>query len=957
MKIGLLGGLRVEHSGAPLEVTGSMQLAVLFRLAIDAGTTVSYRAIAEDVWSDDAPENTRAALQSIVSRLRAQLPPDVIESAPGGYRLAVARRDVDALVFVDLVAEASVADPPTAASLASDALALWAGEPWTPSEGFDWFVRDLERDRRSALALGGVVRMVESRSAIPAPLTSLVGRERELALVADQLGHNRLVTLIGPGGAGKTRLAVESARARDGAILVEFAPVDEDEVLAAVLAATGREIRTAESTSEGSTIRDRVLNALAGREVLLVLDNCEHVVGAVATVAVDLLGALPRLRILATSREPIGIPGEAFVAVEPLEHPGPGHHSDTSGLLSFSAVRLFAERAEAATGTALDEESLTTAARICSRLDGLPLAIELAAAKLRTMTPGEILVGLDDRFTLLTGGRRAPLARHQTLRAVIDWSWSLLSDRERRALSWLSVFPAGADVADIGALARAIGVPSDSFDDLVDRSLLQRSGGRFRALETVREYGIERLASAGELEAARRAHVRHMVDSALRHDQALRGPEVHAAIAWFDAEEDNIAGALRFAVESELAADAVDLVTSCIWYWLIRDRPEESASWVMQIAPLAAAVDSDNARLLGIISPIIAAFSGSSDPLGDESEARLQQIGATLPFFEVSAESSELAQLAVTLLRSFASEVGMESWMTRVRVPRGEELGLSGWPTATLNVIRAATAQNRGDVDELGEASKSAIEQFTGLGDWWGLALAQQMRSEWFSVNGDLDAALAMSELATENLERITSSWDLAQQRALTVSLLLRLGRRDEAFALLEELLGEAEAGGNTRTLATVVSIALNVSLSVGDPIAARAHLERLDELMAELSSVPRQTRAIAEAGRAGIARLDGDWAGAELALRNALDHAIASHDHPIVGQVTLEIGMLAVDRGDLRGALRALDLASAIVGAEDATDPRVIAITGAARDAGVGRADTSPTRPIALQSLRELMP
>ena len=957
MKIGLLGGLRVEHAGAPLEVTGSMQLAVLFRLAIDAGTTVSYRAIAEDVWSDDAPENTRAALQSIVSRLRAQLPPDVIESVPGGYRLAVAREDVDALVFVDLVAEASVSDPPTAVSLASKALTLWAGEPWVPSDGFDWFVRDLSRDRRSALDLGGTARAAESRTTIPAPLTSLVGRERELALVADQLGHHRLVTLLGTGGAGKTRLAVETARTRDAAVLVELAPVDEDEVLAAVLAATGREIRTAESASEGSSMRDRVLDALAGRDVLLVLDNCEHVIDAAATVALDLLGALPRLRILATSREPLGIPGEAFVAVEPLEHPGPGELVDSSGLLSYSAVRLFSERAEAATGQPLDEAALAIPARICARLDGLPLAIELAAAKLRTMTPAEILAGLDDRFTLLTGGRRAPLARHQTLRAVIDWSWSLLNDQERRALSWFSVFPAGVDAGDAAALAKAMGIPSEAFDDLVDRSLLQRANGRFRALETVREYGIERLATAGELEAARRAHVQHMVESAKRHDAQLRGPDVHAAIAWFDAEEDNIAGALRFAVESELAPEAVDLVTSCIWYWLVRDRTEDTASWVAQIAPLAKSVDSDDARLIGVISPIIAAFSGTSDPLGDESENRLVQVTASLPFFTVTAEASDLAQLAVTLLRAFSTEVGTEGWMTRVRIPHGDELGLGVWPTATLDVIRAATAQNRGDVDELGHASEAAITQFTKIGDWWGRALAQQMRSEWFSVTGNLEEALSMSRLATENLKRITSSWDLAQQRALTVSLLLRLGRRDEALALLEDLLAEAEESGNVRTLATVVSIALTVSVSVGDQVAARAHLARLDELIAALSSVPRQTLAIAETGRAGIARLEGDWRRAERALRDALEYALASHDHPIIGQVALEAGVLAVDRGDIRGALRALELASAIVGAEDATDPRVIAITRAAADAGVGRADIPSNRPTALQSLRELMP
>ncbi|MEP6478751.1 MAG: ATPase, partial [Rhodoglobus sp.] len=189
MKIGLLGGLRVEHEGRAVEVGGAMQLAVLFRLAVDAGTAVSYRAIAEDIWGADAPENTRAALQSIVSRLRSQLPSGVIESTVGGYRLAIGRADVDALVFADMIAEASVAGASAAPRLASEALGIWGGDPWIPSENFDWFERDLRRDHAAAIDLGGVASARAAASPIPVPLTSLIGRDDELAMIADQLAN------------------------------------------------------------------------------------------------------------------------------------------------------------------------------------------------------------------------------------------------------------------------------------------------------------------------------------------------------------------------------------------------------------------------------------------------------------------------------------------------------------------------------------------------------------------------------------------------------------------------------------------------------------------------------------------------------------------------------------------------------------------------------------------------
>lgn len=212
MRIRLLGGLNVEHDGRTVTVTGGMQLAVLFRLAVDAGCAVSYRGIAEDIWAAGEPENQRGALQSIVSRLRTQLPPGSIESAAGGYRLVLSRPDVDALAFEDLVAAADAAtSDEDARRYSTEALALWRGEPWVPSADFDWFVRDLVRDRARALKLGGVVAPAASAASlsatpraaiprIPVPLTALVGREHELVGIGEQLAISRLVTIVGTGG-------------------------------------------------------------------------------------------------------------------------------------------------------------------------------------------------------------------------------------------------------------------------------------------------------------------------------------------------------------------------------------------------------------------------------------------------------------------------------------------------------------------------------------------------------------------------------------------------------------------------------------------------------------------------------------------------------------------------------------------------------------------------------------
>jgi predicted ATPase len=935
-----------------------MQLAVLFRLAVDAGTAVSYRAISEDIWGMDAPGNTRAALQSIVSRLRSQLPPGAIESTVGGYRLRIARSEVDALVFTDLIAAASVGGP-DAVRLASEALALWAGEPWIPSENFDWFIRDLGQDRERALELGGTMAAVCAH--IPAPLTRLVGREAELATIADQLETSRLVTIIGTGGAGKTRLALAGASRSAGSVLVELAPVGPGEVLGAVLAATGREIRTVEGGSEAVGTRDRVLEALIGREILLVLDNCEHVIDAAASLAEDLLSTLPQLRILATSREPLGIPGEAFVGVGSLPHPVDAQIDSLapSELGGFAAIELFCQRATAARGVELRGEEVVTAARVCARLDGLPLAIELAAARLRTMSVDEVLAGLEDRFTLLTGGYRTALPRHQTLRAMIDWSWSLLDEDERLALARFAVFPAGVGAMDAGELAIALGLLSASvFDALVDRSLLQRVRGRYRALETIREYGIERLSENGTLAEAREAQTRYMAARTAVVDRLLRGPRIIEAIEWFDAEDDNIASALRYVTSVPLPDVAVALAVSCAWYWLVRDRNDDARIWFTAVAPLASEAAGDEARILALVYPLAKGFAERANEF--EPGRAAPEVGELLKPLEeirIGAGSHEFLQLLGPALSAFGAVIGQRDWMLRVRLPDGNKLNLDPWPTAVLHIGRSAMAHNRGEIQELGEASELALSLFTDLGDLWGLALAQQMRAEWLTLHGQLEEALELSDASTASMKMITSSLDLAQQQGLGIRLLVRLGRRDEARARVTAMLQDAEAGANFRTVVLAQLIAVSLDVSDGDLASAASRLTIIDDLIGLWHEMPGQLRAMVEATRASVARASGDLDLAESHLRIAAEHGIRSLDHPVIGGVAVAFGTLSLDRGDLQNAVRAINVASGLIGAYDATDPEVVAIADAAEKAGIERPGTRVSdRPMAIESLKQLL-
>jgi predicted ATPase/DNA-binding SARP family transcriptional activator/Tfp pilus assembly protein PilF len=415
-------------------------------------------------------------------------------------------------------------------------------------------------------------------SNLPRPLTSFVGRSRAVSEVRKALEVSRLVTLLGPGGVGKTRLAVEAAAGTletfvDGVWFVDLASArDEAAVMAAVAAAVGAR------EAEGQSISDALSRALAGKRALLVFDNCEQVVDACAPIVDRLLQRCGTPRMLATSREPLGVAGEAVWRVPTLSLPAAeGAATTVEALLGFEATRLFLDRVRLADAAFEVADSDTPAiARICRRLDGIPLAIELASARVRAFTIAELEARLDDRFRVLTGGARTSLPRHRTLRAAVDWSYDLLSAQERTLLMRLSTFEGGwdLDAAEGVSTGAALDVV-ELLPRLVDKSLVvvdRRDGeARYRLLETIRDYAAERLREAGDDEAVRNAHLAWFLAMAEEADTVRHGPGYMAWLPKLEAEHDNLRAALRWALSTEGTGGgdgkALRLAAALAYFW------------------------------------------------------------------------------------------------------------------------------------------------------------------------------------------------------------------------------------------------------------------------------------------------------------------------------------------------------------------------------------------------------
>ncbi|MGC5541737.1 AfsR/SARP family transcriptional regulator [Streptomyces griseus] len=750
-----------------------------------------------------------------------------------------------------------------------------------------------------------------------ARLTSFVGRDTDIATLREDLGRARLVTLLGPGGAGKTRLSQEAAEAAaeawpDGVWLAELAPVDDPDIVPeAVLTALGaretvlrgagaEELRATDRTGADPLVR--LTEHCAPRRMLLLLDNCEHVVGAAAALTYHLLTRCPQLTVLATSREPLGVPGEFVRPVEPLPDP--------------MALRLLAERGAAARPgfrTDADEATAAACAEICRRLDGLPLAIELAAARLRMLTPRQIADRLDDRFRLLTNGSRTVLPRQQTLRAVVDWSWDLLDAAERAVLRRLSVFAGGCSLAaaeEVCALpAPADGVAVDAPDvapllgSLVDKSLVVAAPGddgemRYRLLETVGEYAAERLDEAAEREAVERRHLTHYRELARITGPKVRGAGQLAAIAVFQREYENLRSALRHAVAVRDEHEALCIVLSMAWYWMLRDLRSDARQW----GEWAASLGPDPFAAPGVRAPsLLERATDRPPPMDDEqlAEARrgvaliqLSGVDDAISTWRTPEGKARLRIIADTYRPGMPQTCRMPGtlWIFAILLTgdmdrlhrlldetvRATRVYGYEWELGSALHTRANLLSNNPELvaDARADADES-LEIYTRLGDDWGAAEALSARGEANERAGEFLAALDDYRAAVEYARKIGAQSQVGLLRARYAGALIELDRLPEAEEILRDVTGNSRQSGHEATPMARMHLVFVLGLQ-----------GRVDEAreQAELVRADFRSRDVAIFGGfvygvlAWLDNLDGDHASA---LDNALT-ALAGAREPL---------------------------------------------------------------------------
>ncbi|KOX21805.1 SARP family transcriptional regulator [Saccharothrix sp. NRRL B-16348] len=783
----------------------------------------------------------------------------------------------------------------------------------------------------------------EPATTLPAALTSFIGRADDLARIDALLTRGRLVTVVGPGGAGKTRLAVEAARRheyRDGTWLVDLAAVTEPaKAGAAVLAAIGLRgaaLYEAGRTRAGAGDLDVLADQLNGRESLLVVDNCEHLVDAVAHLIAALLPRCAGLRVLATSREPLAIDGEALVPLGPLALPGPG--DDLDDVRRSASVRLFTERAAAVRpGFDVDERTQADVVRLVRGLDGLPLALELAAARLRTLSLAELATGLSDRFRLLTTGSRAASPRHRTLRAVIAWSWDLLDDDERTVAERVSVLPGGVTSESAAAVCAGTVVLPDELPELlaalVDKSLLHLApdAGRYRMLETLREYGIERLAERGALGAVRDLAARCLAAVIARAEPLLRGPDQLAALRVISTEYDNALAALRHLCDTGDATAAVALARDLSWYWQMLGRHADAAYWQGEALALPAAghtLDRDSAEAMLLLNRINARSSLTVEGLHEHESALRALADRLLAHPSLPGVTGVLAAITLHFLREHEASLALVD-----RIVDGPDVWLSG----LARLFRASFAENEGDLDQVRVDVAAALDAFGRTGDRWGVASALPLRALLRQYDGDLDGALADLREAKAQAREF-GSLSLADETFLDVRRIeLHLRRGEDALvrAALDAVRERAERSASPELVVIVTALEAGTWLRLGDPDRAQARIEAAEARLAGEPSIGGDHgQAIVSSTRASLCVRRGDAEGADVALARAYAAALKSRDLPIMALVAVAGAELAELRGRHRDVARLLGAAARLRGAHDRTDRRIRALVTSGRTA-----------------------
>ncbi|MBA9002887.1 ATP-binding protein [Thermomonospora cellulosilytica] len=756
---------------------------------------------------------------------------------------------------------------------------------------------------------------------LPARLTSFVGRAEELRRVGDLLSTGRLLTLTGPGGAGKTRLALEAGALEPGEVcFVDLAPLgDGAEVAGALLGALGlRESGLLPTPGEAPADPvDRLITALADRPMLLILDNCEHVIDDAARLVHRLLGACPRLRVLATSREALGITGEALWPLPPLPVPPPGTPPERA--LEYPAVRLFADRAAAVRpGFIVDSGNVDLVLRICRGLDGLPLAIELAAARLRSLAPEEIAARLDDRFRLLSRGDRTAAPRHQTLRAVVGWSWELLDGREQMLARRLTVFAGGATARTAAQVCR---MPADEVDELlaglVDKSLVYRDGDRYRMLVTIRAFCAERLDEAGEGEEFRLAHARHYHELARTADPHLRRAEQLDWLARLAAEHDDLHAALRRAIRLDPVL-ALRLVAALSWYWWLRGRAEGA----QLAAELLAAVGDEPPGDLGeewVLCVANAAFGGL---LGDSLDRRLEL--AERIRGQIDRPLRWPAGIVMWALLGGPERTSMEQHLMHV--------GDDPWAQAITHIGDGFQHQFAGEPDRAEPEFQAALERFRAVGDRWGMANALDPLAQLAAWRGDGARFHALINEALDLVEQLGAHEERAALLALRAEGLVRDG--DYAAARADYVLAaEVARRAGAAHMADGMHHGLGeLSRRLGDLAAARRHYEACLQAAAGTWFAAGWTRSQALVGLGWTAEASGDVERARTLHRQALELAREHGNMMFVADAVDGLAGIALADGDGKRAALLLGVAAMLRGRPAYTGPDTARVAAGVR-------------------------
>jgi non-specific serine/threonine protein kinase len=655
------------------------------------------------------------------------------------------------------------------------------------------------------------------RHNLPIQLTSFIGREKEIEALRQMIttGPSRLVTLTGSGGVGKTRLALRAAGEllgdfEDGVWLVELAPLSNPD-LVAQSAMTALGLRQ----MSGQTVTQVLCEHLRDKRLLLILDNCEHLVSAVAELMETLLRACPHLRILATSREMLGVSGETPFRCPSLFLPDPQHLPPVAELAQYEAVRLFAERAQTSSpGFSLSEANAALMARVCQRLDGIPLAIELAAARVRLLSMEQIASRLEADFHLLTGGSRTALPRHRTLQALIDWSYNLLGEKERRLLLRLSVFSGGwtLEAAEQVCADQTGGwLAGDEIVDLlgqlVDKSLVvmaadassdaPRDQPRYRMLETIRQYAYEKMvdsqtAEDGELASVRQRHLDYFLALAQQAEPHLRGKGQRVWLERLDAELDNLRLALEWARSNDIEK-GLQIATALEWFWHIREYWREGISWLERFLEEEAATAAPGNPPRSTASLIIRgkainalvtiklnwADNENIVPLLEEARPIFEEYGDLAPR-ELARYLQNLAQMEQDLDPSIMGTIHALDLLRK----SGDTFLIEDalFNLAYLNIAKGAFAQARANAEECLARAREA-EDVAGEGAYLRLLGILDL------ISGNLHQAIVTS-MEAQSCFDISRNWSLSfGQMDIQANVAMSEGNYSQAIQLSEAAL------------------------------------------------------------------------------------------------------------------------------------------------------------------------